>query len=66
MNTYTIQTAATAVIVLTLVLGVLGTSPSTPNSASHFNTGKVESRSDFGQTDWAWLLKPPVRLSSEK
>ena len=62
MNTHTIQTAASAVIVLTLVLGVLGTSPSTPNGASHFNTSKVESRSDSGYGNWAWLLKQPVRV----
>ena len=65
MKTYTIQSAATAVIVLALVLGVLGTSPSTPNGESHFNTSEIESRIDSGRDKWAWLLKAPVRLASE-
>ena len=65
MKTYTIQSAATAVIVLALVLGVLGTSPSTPNGESHFNTSEIESRIDSGPAKWAWLLKAPVRLASE-
>ena len=65
MKTHTIQSAATAVIVLALVLGVLGTSPSTQNGASHFNTSEIETRIDAGRDKWAWLLKAPVRLSSE-
>ena len=66
MKTYTIQSAATAVIVLALVLGVLGTSPSTPNTASHFNTSEVKSRTDTARADWAWILKAPVRVAPEK
>ena len=69
MKTHTIETAATAVIVLTLVLGMLGTSPSTPNSASHFNTSEYNSRTDTSYGDstnaWAWLLKQPVRVAAE-
>ena len=72
MKTNTIQTAATAVIVLTLVLGMLGTSPSTPNGASHFLTGVAET--DFKRvnstdgywgldTRWSAILKPPVRIA---
>ena len=63
MKTYTIQSAATAVIVLTLVLGVLGTSPSTPTGVPHFNTSEGESRTDSGRDKWAWILKAPVRLA---
>lgn len=69
MNTHTIQTAATAVVVLTLVLGMLGTSPSTPNSASHFNTSELKSRTDAdfrgSATNWGWLLKQPVRITTD-
>ncbi|MEM7466284.1 MAG: hypothetical protein AAF387_05305 [Pseudomonadota bacterium] len=65
MNTHTIQTAATAVIVLTLVLGVLGTSPSTPIQASHFNTSEDKFRTESARTDWGWLLKAPERLSAD-
>ena len=65
MKTHTIQTAATAVIVLALVLGVLGTSPSTPNGASHFNTAELGSRTDSSRDKWAWLLKAPVRVAPE-
>ena len=65
MKTYTIQAAATAVIVLTLVLGVLGTSPSTPNGTSHFSTSEVKTSTDSARENWAWLLKPPVRIDAE-
>ncbi len=69
MKTHTIQTAATAVIVLTLVLGMLGTSPSTPNSASHFNTSeyKPPTTKAYGDSSdaWAWILKEPVRITAE-
>ncbi|MGR8949960.1 MAG: hypothetical protein ACU84Q_18105 [Gammaproteobacteria bacterium] len=65
MKTYTIQTAATTVIVLALVLGVLGTSPSTPNTASHLNTSEIKSRPDSARADWSWILKAPVRVAPE-
>ena len=70
MKTHTIQTAATAVVVLTLVLGMLGTSPSTPNSASHFNISESKSRTDTRFANpadsWGWLLKQPVRVATEQ
>lgn len=66
MKTHTIQTAATAVIVLTLVLGMLGTSPSTPNGASHINTSELQSRTENDRAGWAWLLKAPVRVAPQK
>ena len=63
MNTNTIQVAATAAIVLTLVLGVLGTSPSTPNGVSHFNTSEKLLRTDGHPDTWSWVLKPPLRIN---